>query len=241
MRIVKNTITEIQIELLDPNHDTDQKNSSDNLLLWNYSLKGTEEELTPLFSGSIWSAIVWKDSVNVMCEYLESHREEFRNKTIIELGCGLGVPGLVAGITCQAKQVYLTDRAQDLQVLSQSLTQNLPLRSLKFECLAFDWKDYGDDSFGKIQAEVVLAVECISADVYGKESLFHLLQAIKTVAKKETPILLFICSRRRKSDGLDFVLEKIEKCLMENSCIQLVAKSDEDGIELYKIPLFYYS
>ncbi|KAH9253644.1 hypothetical protein BASA81_008262 [Batrachochytrium salamandrivorans] len=192
-----------------------------------FVLGGSEADLAPLFSGSFWSAMIWQRSVDLMCEYIASHVDEFENRVVLELGCGLGVPGITAGLVAHASQVILTDREDDLRQLRRSVEGSPALR--RFELVNLDWSQTGIphpqvDS----RAEVILAVECISADAYGRESLDGLVRAIAKVARAGA--VLYVCScRREDTDGLDEVLGRFPQRP------ELVIKDGK--AELYKIRL----
>ena len=202
-----------------------------------YDLTGSENDLAPLFSGPLWSAIIWERSVCVMCEYLERNVSRIRGKNVVELGCGLGVPGLVAKITCDASSVSLTDRDEDLKVLRRMLDQNASvLNDLEdsLQSVDFDWSQNANSMISEC-ADVILAIECVSADVYGRESLTWLLRAIDQVANKERNVLLLLCSVRRAKDGLDEVLTSLQHSYAAN--INLVGDFSSDGVELYEIDI----
>lgn len=193
-----------------------------------FVLGGSEADLAPLFSGSFWSAMIWQRSVDLMCAYIASHSDEFENRVVLELGCGLGVPGITAGLVARASRVILTDREEDLRQLRRSVEANAVLLR-GFEIVSLDW---GETAVPHPQvdsrAEVVLAVECISADAYGRESLDGLVNAVAKVARSGA--VLFVCScRREAADGLDEVLARFPQGR------ELVA---QDGkAELYRIRL----
>ena len=202
-----------------------------------FSTRGETSELLPLFSGPIWTAMIWEDSVQVICDFMTKTAESmlaFQGKRVVELGCGLGVPGLVAALTCQAEHVYLTDREEDLQVLRRSMSKQntdlLPILGKRVTLIDYDWAEQPDDL--KNQADVILAVECISQDGYGVESLDLLRTAINHVAAR-CVVSLYICSARRRDDGLDYVLEKLSQELNLVRPIELARHTG--NIELYRV------
>lgn len=234
MRIKKSTPREITISLRDP--DDESNNDVD----FRFPVGGEEHELAPLFSGPLWSAIIWERSVLTMCNYLERHATEFESKQVVELGCGLGVPGIVAGFSCKASHVWLTDRAEDLQTLEKALAVGQPTLSRSmcdFKAVPFDWSQAPSQ---QIRADVIIAVECVSADVYGRESLHWLLTAIRNVVLRSHSVTVFLCSARRTGDGLDTVLEELAKLVKDTTDIQRLHEYTDlpnSDVELYRIQL----
>jgi predicted nicotinamide N-methyase len=206
---------------------------------FHFDVCGRKEELMPLFSGPFWSAIIWERSVQVMCNYMESHRKEFAHKQIVELGCGLGVPGIVAGITCDAAEVFLTDRAEDLKVLENAFKANGELLESGVQCrfhpVAYDWAQSPPTS---VKGDVIIAVECVSADVYGQESLMWLINAFQAVAKRKQLVTVYLCSARRKDDGLDEVLNYINTEIAGDEKPLLLQQYCMGDVELYQASIW---
>ncbi|CAN0117211.1 unnamed protein product [Ascophyllum nodosum] len=59
----------------------------------------------------------------VLVKYLETRPEEVRGKGVLELGCGVGLPGVAAAIA-GAEQVILTDMAVGLPVIERTIELN---------------------------------------------------------------------------------------------------------------------
>ena len=109
MKIKSSTLKEIVVVFINNKSETDEE------INFVYGVAGEQAELAPLFSGSIWwSAIIWERSVQTICHFMEENTSLFRHKQVVELGCGLGVPGMVAALTCEASKVFLTDSSEDL-------------------------------------------------------------------------------------------------------------------------------
>lgn len=71
----------------------------------------------------IWPAAFW------LAEWILENKEEFKNRCVLELGCGLGFTGLVASMSCEIKEYILTDwHVKVLQSLFSNLCLNLRLR-----------------------------------------------------------------------------------------------------------------
>jgi len=208
-------------------------------VLLTFPLGGGEQDLAPLFSGPLWSAMIWERSVRTMCNFLEKNKNNIKSRKVVELGCGLGVPGLVAGISCEAEKVWLTDREDDLIPLRKAFAVNVAALgeySGRIEPVDFDWSE---SVRADVQADVILAVECVSADVYGVESLDWLIAAILMVCRKDADVVLYLCSARRKNDGLDIVIDRLQKLSSVRDILKVDGYSDDTvrDVHLYQVTI----
>ncbi|XP_062434744.1 protein N-lysine methyltransferase METTL21A [Rhea pennata] len=69
------------------------------------------------------AAVVW-DAAVVLCAYLEAGSVDLRERTVIELGAGTGLLGIVAALL--GARVTVTDRAAALALLESNVRANLP-------------------------------------------------------------------------------------------------------------------
>ncbi|KAE9042800.1 hypothetical protein PR002_g3711 [Phytophthora rubi] len=112
-----------------------------------------------------------------------------RGKVVLELGCGTGLPSIVAG-RCGAMKVYLTDRADaaDIQLNAEA---NIKLNKLegRAEFVPLTWgnMNISDDMVAIFQTvDVILAADCF----YRSEGK-HFEKNSKVIA---TVALIFRCS-----------------------------------------------
>ena len=88
-----------------------------------------ETALAPLFDGTQWAGTrVWPAAV-VALQYLLSlpnhtHHNNNNNKTLLELGCGLGVPGMIWHAATLGSTVILTDKDELMPQLRANLVTN---------------------------------------------------------------------------------------------------------------------
>eukprot|EP00903_Cladosiphon_okamuranus_P006074 g5987.t1 len=59
----------------------------------------------------------------VLAKYLEKHPEEVRTRGVLELGCGVGLPGVAAAVL-GAEEVTLTDMAEGLPTIERTIELN---------------------------------------------------------------------------------------------------------------------
>ena len=80
------------------------------------------------------SVFLWPASYVLSC-YLASQRDQFEDKTLLEIGAGIGLPSLVGGKLCSAKQIYISDRANEPTTFDL-ITTNIALNNLQDICKA---------------------------------------------------------------------------------------------------------
>ncbi|CAN0391654.1 unnamed protein product, partial [Laminaria digitata] len=81
------------------------------------------EELAPIFSGACWAGtVVWQAALD-LCDYMsEHHRGDLVGASVVELGCGIGVPGMIARLL--GANVVLTEQDELLSLLDRNLADN---------------------------------------------------------------------------------------------------------------------
>ena len=83
--------------------------------------------------GSIWNGGYY------LSKYLLQHADMVQNKTVLELGSGCGLTGIIASV-CSAKQVVLTDLPEQIPYLQSNVEKNRNiLRSEACTCIPLDW------------------------------------------------------------------------------------------------------
>eukprot|EP01062_Namystynia_karyoxenos_P051589 TRINITY_DN40604_c0_g1_i2.p1 TRINITY_DN40604_c0_g1~~TRINITY_DN40604_c0_g1_i2.p1 ORF type:complete len:355 (+),score=91.94 TRINITY_DN40604_c0_g1_i2:93-1157(+) len=158
-------------------------------------------ELAQVFSDGTWTgALVWDAAL--LCAELLLSDQQLRSScegggTVVELGCGLGVPGLVAALL--GARAVLTDRGP----LARLAVENIERCGLGARAAArtLDWCDGG---VAVLRAEVgdpdlVLACDCVFFPLFG--SAAPLVGVLEGLAGPRTRCI--VASERRPSDGLD--------------------------------------
>ena len=81
----------------------------------NLDLKLSPDDLEPVFSGAAWAGtVLWRAAaVLVDRAFLGADAVQIKGRTCIELGCGLGVPGMACA-RLGARNVALTEQQLDL-------------------------------------------------------------------------------------------------------------------------------
>ncbi|NXS32013.1 MT21A methyltransferase, partial [Pomatostomus ruficeps] len=144
------------------------------------------------------AAVVW-DAAVVLCSYLEMESIDLRDQSVIELGAGTGLLGIVvtllgtkepAGVralySTHCARVTITDRAAALELLESNVQENLPpeLRP-RAVVKELTWgKDL--DNFPPGAFDFILGADI----VYLEETFAELLQTLEHLCSEQTVILL---------------------------------------------------
>uniref|UniRef100_H0ZIF0 Protein N-lysine methyltransferase METTL21A n=1 Tax=Taeniopygia guttata TaxID=59729 RepID=H0ZIF0_TAEGU len=129
------------------------------------------------------AAVVW-DAAVVLCAYLEMEGIDLRDRSVIELGAGTGLLGIV--VTLLGARVTITDRAAALEFLESNVQANLPpeLRP-RAVVKELTWgKDL--DNFSPGAFDLILGADI----VYLEETFAELLQTLEHLCSERTVILL---------------------------------------------------
>ncbi|NXI10050.1 MT21A methyltransferase, partial [Irena cyanogastra] len=181
------------------------------------------------------AAVVW-DAAVVLCAYLEMENIDLRDRSVIELGAGTGLLGIVVTLlgtkeppgvralysTCCAR-VTITDRAAALEFLESNVQANLPpeLRP-RAVVKELTWgKDL--DNFSPGAYDLILGADI----VYLEETFAELLQTLEHLCSERTVILLS-CRIRYERD-LKFL-----KMLRERFSVSEVHYDSSKDVHIYK-------
>lgn len=122
------------------------------------------EDLCPYFG------ILWPSSV-ALARYLDSHPELIKNKTILELGCGLGLPSLVASHL--GGRVLATDFHPDVETYF--------LRNCRHSSLVCDYKrlNWREDQKEIGTFDVVMGSDVLYESKHSREVALGLMRFVK--------------------------------------------------------------
>lgn len=176
----------------------------------------SEEALAPMFHGTQWAGTrVWRAAI-VAIQYLEHHQQQQSPSSIsiplnsqtklLELGCGLGVPGMILH-RIHGCHTILTDKPDLTPQLQKNLEKNFP-NDRNIEARSLDWSESGVTEFFEKHKQhhqyfdVVLNCDCIYKPLYGKSWKYLLTCQNELLRRNPATILLTSCERRR-DDGID--------------------------------------
>lgn len=154
-------------------------------------------ELSPLFS-NIWIATqIWPGSIQ-LASFLVRNPRLVIGRAVVELGAGVGLPGILTASTLSPAKVILTELDEMKALLQRNVVKN-GLEGLA-EVRNLDWTEVSQvDALGD-QVDVVICSDCVFEPVYGAES-WRLLA--RTLACFKTQDVVISLTRRGESDGID--------------------------------------
>jgi predicted nicotinamide N-methyase len=126
------------------------------------------EDLCPYF-GILWPA------AEALSIYLNDHPKLIKNKTILELGCGLGYPALVA--THLEARVLATDYHPDVE---EYFLRNCRHSSVKCDYLRLNWREDKQD-IG--QFDIVMGSDVLYENKHASEVARGLIRFLKPGGK----------------------------------------------------------
>ncbi|KAJ0410808.1 hypothetical protein ATCC90586_010131 [Pythium insidiosum] len=110
-----------------------------------------------------YGLFIWPSAM-VLARFVAFHHERlFRDKVVLELGCGTALPGILAAKCGHPKKVLLSDRSDAAHVPS-NVEANIALNGVQSVAsfVALDWGDLGlvdhRDTLG--QVDIILAADC---------------------------------------------------------------------------------
>jgi Lysine methyltransferase len=188
---------------------------------WELSTCLSSDCIAPLFHGTQWAGTrVWRAAV-VALEYLLSDEAEFpigSDHTLLELGCGLGVPGMVLHALRKCTTI-LTDMGDLIPTVHENVRQAFPesiaddqrgARRGTIEARELDWSVAGvhrlRDETGVSNFDVVLNCDCIFEPLYG-DSWKHLLQCQVALLERNPSAYVLTSVERRNYDGIEKYLQ----------------------------------
>ncbi len=231
----------------EPNNDQ-AENTSPRLPTLSLSTVLQEGSIAPLFDGTQWAGTrVWKAAV-VGLEYILRQRQSQKMGALLELGCGLGVPGMIWKQVLNAEEgtssprVVLTDRDSLVPQLQANVEANFSGES-SIEAVALDWSTEGIASLLQNEKEihntvfdVCINCDCVYEPLYGRKAWESLVDVLSEVALTSSSTLLVTALERRNADNVEGFLAALEATGRVETPIRRVVRHDEDPhhvIEIY--------
>jgi predicted nicotinamide N-methyase len=204
-----------------------------------------EAQLAPLFSGTAWAGTrVWPAAM-VALQYLISISVVTNDSRVVELGAGLGVPGVllqkVTGCT-----VVLTDLEALVEQMRRNLQQAFPnnnnnattTNSTKIRAEVLDWSAKGVQSLVEmtgLRFDVVLNCDCIFEPLYGESWKFLVECQEAFLIRNPNAFMLTSCERRRH-DGIEKYLQALDDSPVVGRVEQVKPLFDYPSeVELYRL------
>ncbi|EOD29984.1 hypothetical protein EMIHUDRAFT_230839 [Emiliania huxleyi CCMP1516] len=180
------------------------------------------DALSTFWSDGTWSgSLVWDAAVHVTEEMLGTELgERMRGTSVLELACGLGLPGLTAHCL-GASRVVLSDRGQVVGLVEEGLRANRAALSGGGRpvpvAAVLDWgsaaaRELLQQRLGGSQPDWIIACDCIFESLFGSTdgvtSIFLLLRVLELLCSPTTRVLVGL--ERRTGDGAEKFLAAAE-------------------------------
>ena len=236
-----------------------------------------EEELAPLFGGCQWAGTrLWGAAVRCIqyisgnlvpdMDSLDRHDglmlpTNYDNRcSMLELGCGLGVPGMIYHLL--GGNVVLTDQIDIISQLEKNVKQNFPRTAVTSKCSiettsAEESADADNEQQHTIQAmplswsrdgicyllqqlgrsttgfDIVINCDCVFEPLYGKS--WHLLNETIDELLKVNPQCIVVSSMERRGvhDGIDAFVEEMRDMDHVGSVDRVWCEEGKRKIEIY--------
>eukprot|EP00956_Cyclotella_meneghiniana_P007384 scaffold10076_cov69-Cyclotella_meneghiniana.AAC.1 len=217
-----------------------------------------EDDIAPIFDGSRWAGTrLWNAAVRGI-QYITGHLESKpaflehvspdpnQRVTMLELGCGLGVPGMIYHLL--GGNVVLTDQANILGQLEKNVGNNFP-ESLSSEstfcrdahsirAMPLSWSKEGISelldqlNLSEIGFDIVLNCDCVFEPLYGK-SWMPLNETINELLRINPQCVVITSVERRRGDNIDSFLEMMRGMEFVGHVEQVWKDDERKPVEIY--------
>eukprot|EP00924_Labyrinthula_sp_SR-Ha-C_P000692 maker-scaffold_7-snap-gene-1.2-mRNA-1 protein AED:0.01 eAED:0.08 QI:0/0/0.5/1/1/1/2/1113/232 len=200
--------------------------------LLKFELSSKEAHVSPLES------CLWAASKELTKYALNELQIEISNKTVIELGSGIGLLGISLSFLRPA-QVLLTEKNPEFALLKKNVVKNNISSSIS--CQELDWTNSKQiNEVSKTQWDYIFFTDCVSIDVYGEKIIEALAQTVLMLVSKST--VVYFSATVRENDGLnDFIFllkTKLETESLDVIISEMKETETEEGLcKIYK--MFY--
>jgi predicted nicotinamide N-methyase len=202
-----------------------------------------------MFYGTQWAGTrMWRAAV-VAAEYLIQQRPTTPT-TLLELGCGLGLPGILLGLLLEY-HVVLTDKDSLVDQILNNIEQLPPLTNAyhaRIRANRLDWSVQGVHNLLRVRIDnndrhhhdssgfdIVLNCDCIYEPLYG-ESWRMLLECQQELLRLKPDTYMLTAVERHRLDGVDTYLQCLKDSPVVDRIEQVVVPFDHPAeVELYRI------
>ncbi|NXA44189.1 EFMT3 methyltransferase, partial [Eudromia elegans] len=159
-----------------------------------------------------------------LCSYFEEQQTDFQGRSVIELGAGTGIVGIVAALL--GGDVTITDLPVALEQIQENVQRNLPAAPAPPPRVrALSWGlDHG--AFPRGAYDVVLGADI----VYVPETFPRLVATLRHLMGPRAVAFLSSKMRRELGAGLFF-----ETLLPRHFLVELLRRDEEQDINIYRV------
>jgi predicted nicotinamide N-methyase len=190
------------------------------------SLIQREAAIEPMFSGASWAgSVLWPAAKIMIEEILMTHKVPVQGNSVLELGCGLGIPGMICSLL-GGSEVVLTEQPQLVPLINENITSNFNSQDLKPVALSLSWGKSRAEKFLEARSgtrfSTIIVCDCVFEPLYG-DSWKLLCETLVVLADSETSVLIS-CERRREDSIPEFL-----ELLGQNFSTSIIWSSFEDA------------
>uniref|UniRef100_T1J8C9 protein-histidine N-methyltransferase n=1 Tax=Strigamia maritima TaxID=126957 RepID=T1J8C9_STRMM len=133
---------------------------------------------------------IWEGSVD-LCQYLITNKVQFHSKSVLELGCGAGLPGLYAlkkGASCVHFQDFNFDVLETMTTPNTILNTSIehhPSLANKCKFYAGDWLSFLNHLTKRRKEETKYDIILTSETIYNPQYHKHLYNLMRSVIKPD--------------------------------------------------------
>ena len=153
---------------------------------------------------------IWNSSV-ILASFLKNKNIEnylqLENKTILEIGAGAGICGLVCATNEKVKKVIISDRDPGcLKLIEKNLELNFrKVIYEKIEIAPLDWSNLDELTKFKDSFDVLIGSDII----YSLSMIDGLLMGLDFLCGKETDVVLALADRGGEGSDYDYFMKKL--------------------------------
>ncbi|KAG1967826.1 N-methyltransferase FAM86B1 [Pimephales promelas] len=186
--------------------------------------------------------VTWEAAL-YLAEWALENTHIFKNKTVLELGSGIGLTGIVVCRSSSLTKYIFSDCHQTvLQRLKDNITNcltNSGSNSASVSVEELHWENVSDEQLQRIQANTIIAADV----VYDPETiacLVKLLSRLLNCKVQENQPDVYIASTVRNPQTYDCFKEELERAglryvIMKDSVAQVFPYNRASTIEMVKI------
>jgi predicted nicotinamide N-methyase len=165
-------------------------------------------------------AELWPAAVG-LSEYIATHAEQIRGKRILEIGCGLGLPSLVAAR--MGAEVVATDYLADAVLFAKKNAERNGIEKITFKTL--DWRK----AAGEGPYDVLMASDV----AYERSQFEHLLKSFETLVTKDGLTLLSEPNRYIAKPFIENIKERGYS--LHKSNIEVTVRAIKSKVSVYAL------
>jgi hypothetical protein len=188
----------------------------------------TSDDIELQTGGSIWHAGY------ELASYLIEHPELVRGKRVVEIGCGCGLVGIVAG-ALGAKSVLLTDLDIQLPVIQRNISLNQGLFDGSGSEVTAACFRFGSSVDALIDTDCMTIDIILGADIgYGIELYRPIVSSLESIVAGRCCSMILLAEEIRWKDIYNWYRECLESSFAD---VQLVASLHPNAMRTTKVDI----